>query len=538
MTMKTGLKLAAYALSAAFSLAQPLLAQTPMKGGSLTYTYHPEPTAMSTIATTAVPVSLIATKIYESLLQWEGAAMKPMPGLALSWSSSSDGKSWTFKLRPGVKWHDGTPFTSEDVKFSIESIVRPYHARGGAMFGDVETIDTPDATTVIFKLKAPVPFFIKAFQPSETPIVPKHKFKGIDLTKSAAVRSAEVLTRQPVGTGPFKLKEWQRGSHIILERNPDYWREGRPYLDQVILRVLPDGAARAIALEKGEVDLAPQGALPEAEIQRLSKLAHLDVSSAGSEALGPNMWLELNLREAPLSDVRVRQAISMLIDRKRIIDVIFYGFGKPSLGPIVSSDTTYFNKSLKPYAYDPRKAAELLDQAGYKRGSDGVRFKMTQHVVPYGESWSRLGEYVKQELGKQGIVVETKSTDLAGWLKAIYTDWDFHMTSTFQHNYADPSIGVARAYLSKNIRRGATAMNSMGYKNARVDELFELAENELDPAKRKAQFDEVQKIIHEEQPVIYLVEMQWMHLWNKRINGLIANGVSMYSSWDGVWKAR
>jgi len=538
--MKTGVNLPALvvALGAAMAIVQPLQAQTPVKGGSLTYAYHPEPNAMSTIATTAVPVSLIATKIYESLLQWEGAEMRPVPGLAESWTRSEDGKTWTFKLRAGVKWHDGAPFTSEDVKFSIEGIVRPYHARGRAMFGDVEAIETPDATTVSFKLKAPVPYFLKAFQSSETPIMPKHKFQGIDLTQAAAVRGAEVLTRQPVGTGPFKLKEWQRGSHIILERNPDYWREGRPYLDQLILRVLPDGAARAIAMEKGEVDLAPQGALPEAEIQRLSKLAHLEASIAGSEALGPNMWLELNLREPPLSDVRVRQAISMLLDRKRIIDVIWYGYGKPGIGPIVSSDPNHFNKALKPYAYDPRKAAELLDQAGYKRGSDGVRFKITQHMVPYGESWTRLGEYVKQELGKQGIAVETKSTDLAGWLKAIYTDWDFHMTSTFQHNYADPSIGVARAYLSENIKRGGTAMNSMAYKNPRVDQLFALAARELDPVKRKAQFDEVQQIIHDEQPVIYLVEMQWVHLWNKRVNGLITNGVSMYSGWDGVWKAR
>lgn len=536
--MRAGLKLASLAFGAAMSFASPLLAQTPVKGGSLTYTYHPEPTAMSTIATTAVPVALVATKIYESLLQWEGAEMKPVPGLAESWTRSEDGKTWTFKLRSGVKWHDGAPFTSEDVKFSIESIVRPYHSRGRALFGDVETIETPDATTVVFKMKAPVPYFLKAFQSTETPMMPKHKFQGIDLAQAAAVRGAEVLTRAPVGTGPFKLKEWQRGSHIILERNPDYWREGRPYLDQIILRVLPDGAARAIAMEKGEVDVAPQSALPEAEIQRLSKLPHLEASMAGAEALGPNMWLELNLREAPLNDVRVRQAISLSLDRNRIIDVIWYGYGKPGIGPIVSSDPTYFNKALKPYAYDPRKAAELLDQAGYKRGSDGVRFKITQHVLPYGESWTRLGEYVKQELSKQGIAVETKSADLAGWLKAVYSDWAFHMTSTFQHNYADPTIGVERSYLSANIKPGAAFMNSMAYKNPRVDELFALAARELDPAKRKAQFDEVQQIIHDEQPVIYLMEMQYVHLWNKRVNGLITNGVSMYSGWDGVWKAR
>ena len=150
------------------------------------------------------------------------------------------------------------------------------------------------------------------------------------------------------------------------------------------------------------------------------------------------------------------------------------------------------------------------------------------------ENWTRLGEYVKQEFSKLGIVVETRSADLAGWLKAVYGDWAFQMTSTFQHNYADPTIGVERSYLSTNIKPGAAFMNSMAYKNPRVDELFALAARELDPARRKAQFDEAQQIIHDEMPVLYLMEMQYVHLWNKRVNGLITNGVSMYARCDGV----
>ena len=534
--MKTVLGVLSVGLAAA--LGATAAAQTPVRGGSLTYTYHPEPTAMSTVSTTAVPVALVATKIYDSLLEWEGAEMKPVPGLAASWTRSDDGRTWTFKLRDGVKWHDGQPFTSADVKFSVENIAKAYHSRGRAHFGDVEAVETPDKSTVVFRLKAPVPYFIKAFQPTETPMLPVHKFAGVDLASAAAVRQAEVITRAPVGTGPFKLKEWQRGSHIILERNPVYWREGRPYLDQIILRVLPDGAARAIAFEKGEVDLAPQSALPEAELQRLGKLPGVVTSSAGTEALGPNLWLEVNLREPPLSDVRVRRAISMALDRSRIIDVIWYGYGKPGIGPIVSSDPNFFNKALKPYAYDPKKAGELLDEAGYKRGSDGVRFRITQNVLPYGENWTRLGEYVKQELSKLGIAVDTRSADLAGWLKTVYTDYNFHITSTFQHNYSDPTIGIERSYHSANIRPGAAFQNSMGYKNARVDQLFDLSKRELDPAKRKAQFDELQQIIHDEQPVIYLLEMQYVHLFHKRVHGLISNGISMYSNWANVWKEK
>ena len=525
---------------AAFLAAGALgaLAQSPTKGGTLTYTFHPEPSALSTISTTAVPVAIISTKIYESLLNWDGAQMTPKPGLAESWDVSADGLTYTFKLRKGVKWHDGQPFTAQDVQFSVDSIVKPYHSRGRAHFGDVETITTPDDSTVVFKLKAPVPYFMKAFQPSETPILPKHKFDGVDLTKAATVRQADVFTKQPVGTGPFKFKEWTRGSHIILERNPDYWKSGFPYLDQIILRVMPDGAARAIAMEKGEVDLAPQNALPEAEIQRLGALPTLEVSSAGAEALGPNLWLEVNLREGPLADVRVRKAISMALDRARIIDVVWYGYGKPGIGPIVSDNVNFFNKSLKPLVYDHKKAAALLDEAGFKKGPDGVRFKLTQNYLPYGENYVRLAEYIKQELQKLGIVVETKSLDLASWLKTIYTDWDFNITSTFSHNYSDPSIGIERTFTSGNIKQGASFTNSMGYKNEKVDALFADNRRQMDVAKRKAQFDEIQTILNDELPVIFLMEMQYVHVWNKKVNGLITNGVSMYSNWDSVWKAK
>jgi peptide/nickel transport system substrate-binding protein len=524
------------AASFALALTSGAVAQQCGKtGGTLTYVYHPEPTALSTIATSAVPVAIISTKIYESLLSYEGAALTPRPGLAESWTVSDDKKTYTFKLRRNVKWHDGKPFTAEDVVFSVEKIVRPYSSRGKVYFGDVASLETPDQYTVVFKLKDAVPFFMNVFQPGEAPILPKHAFDGIDLTTAAGVRGAEIM-QKPIGTGPFRFKEWRKGSHIILERNPDYWDKGRPCLDQVVLRVLPDGAARAIAVESGEADLSPMSGLPEAEILRLSKLPQMVTSRDGAEALGPNMWLEVNMREKPLADVKVRQAISMVLDRQKIVDVIWYGQGTPGIGPIVSANPTFFNKALKPYEYSPAKANQLLDEAGYKRGADGVRFKITQNFLPYGENWIRLGEYIRQELGKVGISVETQSLDLGGWLKAVYTDWTFNITSTFSHNYSDPSIGVERTFTSENIKKGATFTNSMGYKNARIDELFAKVGRETDVAVRKKQFDEIQQILHDEMPVIFLVELSYTHVWNKRVHGLITNGISMYSSWSGVWK--
>lgn len=529
MTIRSFARLAVFA--AVLAAALPSVAQK--QGGTLTYVFHPEPTAMSTISTTAVPVSIIASKIYESLLEYEGPGMKPLPGLAESWEVSKDRLTYAFRLRKGVTWHDGKPFTSEDVKFSIEKVVTPFHSRGRTYFGEVASIETPNAHTVVFKLKSPVPYFLRAFQPSESPIMPRHGFTDEEVA-TGRIRQARIM-QAPIGTGPFKLKEWRKGSFIILERHASYWKPGKPYLDQLVLRVLPDGSARAIAMEKGEADVAPMSALPPAEIQRLGKLPNLVASQEGSEGLGPLMWLEVNNRAKPLSDVRVRQAISLAIDRQRLVDVIWYGQGKPSAGPIVSGNPNHFDKSLKPLEYNVDKANKLLDAAGYKRGAGGIRFKLTQNFLPYGEEWVRQAEFIRQELRKVGIDVQTQSLDMGGWLRRIYTDWNYDFTSNFTHNYPDPTIGVQRAFISTNIRRGATFSNSMDYANEKLDALFlKAAQMEDGPARNKA-WSEVQAILREDLPVIFLMEISYTHVWNKRVKGLISNGISMYSSWDSVW---
>jgi peptide/nickel transport system substrate-binding protein len=505
----------------------------PKRGGTLTYTSNAEPSALSTIVTTAVPVALASTKIFESLLEYEGASLEPRPGLAESWTVSKDHLMYTFKLRHNVKWHDGKPFTSADVKFSIEKIVTPLHARGKVQFGNVSAIETPDPYTVVFKLAKPVPFFLKVFQPTEAPMFPKHAFEGVNVDDAKAVRGSPFM-QKPIGTGPFRLKEWKKGEYLILERNPYYWKKGKPYLDQIVMRVIPDAAARSIALENGEIDLAPMSSVAPADIQRLGSLKNLVVNTQGTEGLGPNMWLEVNLRDKPLSDLRVRQAISYALNREKIVEVIWFGQGKPAVGPLVSGNP-YFNKSLKPYEFNPNRANELLDQAGYPRGANGVRFKLQQIPLPYGESWVRMAEYIKQDLSKVGIEVETQSLDLGGWLKKIYTDWDFGIDSVFLHNYSDPSIGVQPSFVSSSIKKGVTFTNSMGYVNPKVDELFAQALIETDQAKRRKEFDDVQIILHDELPVIFLMEMAYTHVWNKRVHGLITNGISMYSNWDSVW---
>ena len=507
----------------------------PKRGGTLTYVYAPEPVAISTLRTTGVPVSMIAGKIYEGLLQYTGPEMTPAPGLAESWQVSSDHLTYSFKLRNDVKWQDGVPFTAADVKYSIEHAIRPYHVRGDVFFGQIDSIETPDPQTVVFKLKVPIPFFLQGFQAGTSPMLPKHILEQIDVTSREAVTTSTLTSTQPVGTGPFMLKEWVKGDHITLVRNPDYWQKGLPCLDQVVLRVVPDGAARAIAVENGEIDLAPMNALPYPDIERLTKQPQFEISEKGTEGLGTDMWLDLNLRAAPLSDVRVRQAISLALDRQAIINVIWYGYGKAARSPIVSTNP-FFDKSLKPLAYDLKKAAALLDEAGYKPDANGVRFEIKQYALPYGEQYVRLGEYIRQQLRKIGIEVKTQSLDIGGWLKAVFTDWDYQMTSTFTDNRNDPTIGSQRLFTTADIRKGATFTNSMGYSNPEIDRLFADGALESDPTKRKAIFDQMQQILQADMPVIPLVELPNVSVWNKRVHGILTNGLSYYDGWETVWK--
>lgn len=525
---RMGMLLAAGTIAAAIALgAQASEIKT---GGTLTYSFAPEPTALSTIATTVVPVAIASTKIFESLLEYEGPDLKPKPGLAESWSVSPDRLTYTFKLRPGVKWQDGKPFTSADVKFSIQKVIQPYHSRGKIYYSQLEDIDTPDPLTVVMKLKQPVPFFLKAFQPTESPMLPKHLLEDTDLAK---IRQSAFM-QHPVGTGPFVLKEWRKGSDIIFERNKSYWKKGHPYLDRVILRVIPDDNARVVALQNGEIDLAPMNAIPGSAIRLLANDKDLVVSHAGSEGLGPVMGLIANLRKKPLSDLKVREAISLALDRKKIVDVIFYGQGEPATNPIIHDNRIFYNKDLKPYEFNPDKAKKLLDEAGYPVKPDGHRFELSFSSLPYGAAWDRLGEYVRLALGNIGIEVKIRKQDMGGWLKQVYTDWDFDLASTFYHDYSDPSIVLEQEFVSWAIRRGGFN-NAMGYRNDRIDALLKQGNTESDLPKRQKIYFEVEQILHDEMPEIFLMDQYYTNVWNKRVHGLLQNGISMYSSWDSVW---
>ena len=503
----------------------PALAQK--SGGTLIVLVHPEPPTLGSHISTSTPVGVVAAKIYDGLLEYD-FDLNPKPALATEWTVSPDGKTVTFKLRQGVKWHDGKPFTSADVQYSIMEVLKPKHPRGQSNFGPVTAVETPDPYTAVFKLATPYPPMMRALSGYEAPIIPRHLYEGTD-------PGTNPHNNAPVGTGPFVFKSWDRGSHIVLEKNKNYWRSGRPYLDRIEARFIPDASTRAAALEKGEVHAGGQGAIPNTDVKRLSAMPNLEVTYKGYEMLSPIMFFEINNRRPPLDKPEVRRAIAHAIDRQFIIDNIWFGLGTPATGPISRNMGPLYEPNVMSLAYDPAKARALLDEAGLKPGPDGVRFEMRHNPLPFGEDWARMGEYVKQALGQVGIKVTLISEDLPNFIRRGYTDYDYDMMSSFYFSLADPALGVDRVYWSKNIRKGVPFSNGAGYVNPKVDALMEAGKTEMDPAKRAEMYREIQRLLVPDSPVIWVSEIRFPTVFNKKVKDLITSPLGLYGSADGTW---
>jgi len=494
------------------------------RGGTLNAIIQPEPPILNLAVSQLTPTQTVSGKIFLSLLTYD-ADLKPLPSLAKSWTISPDGKTYTFNLEPNVKWHDGKPLTSDDVLYTVMEFLPITHSRAKAIFGRCESITAPDAHTVVFTLAEPFGPFIGAFDISNLPVMPKHIYAGTDVTKNPA-------NLNPIGSGPFKLKEWVRGSHIHLVRNEDYFKPGLPYLDAIIYRVVPDGASRALALENGTVQLTQWTDLELFDAQKLSKKSNLAVTTKGYEYFAPIMWLEINNRAAPFSDKRFRQAVLHAIDRNFIKDKILYGFGKVATGP-VNSRTKFYEPNVRKYEFSIAKANALLDEMGLKPDARGVRVTARLPVSPYGEMVQRSCEYIRQSLAKIGVAVVLESTDPGSYAQRI-SNWDYELNLSWLYQFGDPALGVTRNYVTSNIRK-ILFTNTVGYSNPEVDRLAEAAAVVVDDAKRGALYSEMQKLLVEDVPIAWLVEMEFPTIYDKRIQNLVTTAIGIHESFDTVY---
>ena len=522
------------AVSALLSCLPALAQKTPVNGGTLVMVVQPEPPTLAAYQSTSGPIGQVSTKVFDGLLEYD-FDLKPTPALAKSWTVSADGKTITFKLQEGVKFHDGKPFTSEDVRFSILEVLKKVHPRGPTTFRSLETIDTPDPLTAVFRLTEPAPYMLMALSGYESPIVPKHVYGTGDIQNHPNAN-------RPVGTGPFKFVEWQKGQFMRFDRNPDYWRKGRPHLDRIVARFIADGGTRAAALETQEAHLAGFNAILPVDVKRLEKLPHIAVTTRGYEMSSPIVELDFNTARKPFNDARVRQAVAYAIDRKFVIDNIWFGFGRPATGPINSNFKAngFYTGEVRNYNVPNGVdiANRLLDEAGYKRGADGNRFEMTHDITPYGEEWRRFGEYVQQQLAKLGIKVSLRYEDVPTWLRRVYTNYDYDLTNNWIQTLADPAIGVHRLYHSRSIKAGTVFVNGTRWSTPETDALMDKASLETEPAKRAAIYHELQKKIVEASPIVFTLELSFVTVHNRKVNGFLVSPLGVYANFDQLWLDR
>jgi peptide/nickel transport system substrate-binding protein len=496
------------------------------RGGTLRFVVEPEPSTLVSIDNSFGATSKISPKITEGLLTYD-LDLHPEPQLATSWSISPDGLRYTFHLRSGVTWHDGRPFTSDDVAFSILTLQR-VHPRGRGTFAGVTEVATPDPLTAVIVLPKPAPYLISALAAGEAPIVPKHVYENTNI-------SANPSNGHPIGTGPFVFREWVKGSHVVLDRNPAYWDQPKPYLDRVIIRFIPDAGARSAAFEAKEIDLGGDTPVPMADLERVKTIPFLGIETRGYRYTGNQSQLVFNLDSKPLADPRVRQAIAHAIDLKAVLATAWYGYGRISPTAISPALSEFHDASLKPYAYDLTLAAHLLDEAGYKRGADGKRFSLRLTYNPYNDGNRRSAEYIKQVLGRLGIDTPLSAYDFAAYVKVVYTDRAFDIETEQLSNTFDPTIGVQRVYWSKNFKPGLGFSNGAHYSSAEADHLLESAAIESNPAARRDLFVRLQKMVYDDLPLLNLVAFDTVTIFNRRVHdhtltadGLSANFANVY----------
>jgi peptide/nickel transport system substrate-binding protein len=431
---------------------------------------------------------VVSSPVYSALMRVDGTG-KFSGDLAKSWEVSPDGMTYTFRLRHGVTWHDGTPFTSADVKFSIGEVSAKLHPYRGAL-NAIDRYETPDDNTVVLRLKHPQGSLMISLTNFITNILPKHLWEGTEFTKNP-------YNLKPIGTGPFKFVEFKPGDHILLAKNERYFLPGLPAADEVMFRIMPDPAARVAAFENGEIDMIYSSAVPASSIERIRKMpgAVLRFSKLQQGAY----QAYINMRNPPFSDKRVRQALSYAIDRAFIRTSVFPGgLAQNMVGPVSPSSPMY-NAALKDRPLDPAKAEALLEEAGFKRGADGTRFSLRYVFGAADLPAAKIGDIMSRNLAAVGIKVVLRPVDRGTFIQMAFVQNEFDMVCGSFNIGPDPDVGIERFYNSHNIFN-IPFVNNSPYVNPEVDKLFDEQRVQTDVAKRKAIYDRIQEIIWEDMP--------------------------------------
>lgn len=501
---------------------------TPRTGGILTVAADTEPRNLNPAMVASNGVFYVASKVIEPLAEMTDGGDGLSPRLATRWEGAPDGRTVTFTLRDGVNWHDGKPFTSADVAFSAMRLWKPLQNLGRVVFKTLEAVDTADARTAVFRFSEPTPFqMIRNALPGLASVVPRHLYEVGEIGSNPA-------NTKLVGTGPFRFAEHRPGEFYRLEKNPNYWEANRPYLDQIVYRVLPDRGAIAAALEANQIQLAAFSAVPLADMERLSRLPGIAVIPQGYDGITYQLTVEMNHRRKELADVRVRRAIAHAIDRDFVINTIFLGYAKPSTGPVPAFDKQFHSTDVPTTPFDRRRAEALLDEAGLPRGPNGTRFSVRLLPAPWFEQTRQFGDYLRQALRAVGIDVQIVNNDAPAHLRAVYTDHAFDLAIGSPVYRNDPAISTTILYES-GLPAGVPFANQYGYASAGMDTLIRRAASTIDTAERTSLYHAFQKLAGAELPLIHVAEFTFITVARRSVMNVANNPRWATSHWADTW---
>lgn len=471
--------------------------------------------------------SLRVTKnIYDTLVDYKKDSTEVVPGLATSWKTSGDGKTWTFTLREGVKFHDGTEFNADAVVYNFERMMDENHPQHKGTFdyypsmfngfkgkgSVIESVKAIDKKTVEFKLTAPQAPFLANLGMSCFAII----------SPAALEKYGEKIGQNPVGTGPFVFKEWKPKESITLVKNDNYWT--KPKLDKLVFKVIPDNSARLTALKNGEIDLM-DGLNP-------SDFASVNSDSKLQTYKRPPMnvaYLTMNTSKAPFDNVKIRQAISYATNKKGIVDAFYAGLAEPAVNMIPSS-MWGFNKDIKDYEYNLETAKKLVAEAGYPNGLDTELWVMSggRSYMPQAQ---KVAEAMKADLDKIGIRVKIVSTEWATYLKKLKNAEHPMALIGWIGDNGDPD-NFLYVLLDKDNAKPPAAQNYSMYKNDKVHDLLIKAQTTADQAQRTQLYMEAQKIIHDDAPTVPLVHSQAALAGSKKVKGYVPHATGSESFAD------
>jgi peptide/nickel transport system substrate-binding protein len=483
------------------SLSLIVVAQEPKYGGTLVISLWGDPPTLVPNFNVDYLTHAPASKILGALVEHDVSG-NAVPYLAESWSISQDGLTYTFNLVENATWHDGEDFTSADVKFSIEEVSKVYHPSGKTVFEQfIDSINTVDEYTLVIKLKSVNPAFMQFLGVLHAAILPKHLYEGTNILENE-------YNSKPIGVGPFKFHEWVKGDHVTLVKNEDYFKGGKPYLDKIIFKIIPDFSVTALAFENGEIDFWPL-LMPYTEVASFAELPDVVVTNKGLESLAIMNWLAFNVRREYTGNVKVRQAIRYALDLDKLNRLMSLGINKVATGPLRSGTLWHNPDPQVKYEYNVTKANELLDAAGYPRGEDGVRFTLEftyergipDHVI--------LGELLRDSLRAVGIEITLDPLDAAAVTQKVNIDWQFDLHTIGGMTGPDQGLALfGNFFHSRNIRPGH-AMNFAGYNNSEFDALADKIATEMDESRRKQYMWDAQELLLEDLPWIFLQEVEY-----------------------------